>query len=396
MMTEEARFDRVRSTAYMVWSAIGVLLLLAAAGWLVGKIAAALVPFLIAGIIAFLLHAPVSALERRGLSRGWSVIVCFVAVLGAVAIAGVFLFPPLARQIQAFANAVPTYFDLVRTALADLQQQFNRIVIPEWLSSVVDSATKDIGILAKEIASGAGKMLVAAGTDVATGLFDLFLAFVLAFWMLRDMPTIQKELVRVAGPRFEEDAENLVGTVDRVVGGYLKGQTIASLVTGTAATIGLAVIGVPYALVLGIITFVFNYVPYVGPILAGLMAATVGLFVSPLTAILAVAWVVLAQNLTDSLVTPRVMSNQVNLHPTLIIFSLLVGGTLFGITGMLFAIPIAATVQGLFIYYYERKTARQLASAGGALFRAESCAPDEQPCEEDVSADAPTEKEQHS
>lgn len=392
MTTEQARLDRVRSTAYIVWTAIGILLLLSAAGWMLGKVAAALVPFIIAAIIAFLLHTPVNILERRGLSRGWAVIICFFIVIGAVAIAGVFLFPPLARQIQAFANEVPTYFDQVRKALVDLQQQFNRIVIPDWLSNVVNSAANDVGTLTKEIASSAGKTLVAAGTGVATGLFDLFLAFVLAFWMLKDMPTIQKEIVRVAGPRFEEDAENLAGTVDRVVGGYLKGQTIASLITGTAATIGLAVIGVPYALVLGIITFVFNYVPYVGPVLAGLMAATVGLFVSPLTALLAVAWVVLAQNLTDSLVTPRVMSSQVNLHPTFVIFSLLVGGTLFGIPGMLFAIPIAATIQGLFIYYYERKTARRLASENGALFRAEGCAPDEEPCEEDV----PANKEQHS
>lgn len=392
MTTEQARLDRVRSTAYIVWSAIGVLLLLAAAGWLIGKVSAALVPFLIAGIIAFLLHGPVSALERRGLGRGWAVLVCFAAVLGVVAIAGVFLIPPLARQIQAFAIEVPTYFDQVRTALVDLQRQYNQIVVPQWFSNVVDAAANNVGALAKDVASSAGKTLVAAGTGVATALFDLLLAFVLAFWMLKDMPTIQREIVRVAGPRFEKDAENLVGTVDRVVGGYLKGQTIACLITGVAATIGLAVIGVPYALVLGIITFVFNYVPYVGPVLAGLMAATVGLFVSPLTALLAVVWVVLAQNLTDSLITPRVMSSQVSLHPTLVIFSLLVGGTLFGIVGMLFAIPVAATVQGLFIYYYERKTARPLARENGALFRVESCVPDDEPCEEDASAD----KEQRS
>jgi len=215
-----------------------------------------------------------------------------------------------------------------------------------------------------------------------TGFFDLFIGIVVAFWLLKDLPTMQKEFVRLAGPRFEDDAENLVVTIDHMVGGYLKGQTIASLVTGAIVAIGLAIIGVPYALVLGLLTFILNYIPYIGPFIAGVAAAVVGLFVSPLTALLAIVIVVAAQQLTDTLVTPRVMSAQVNLHPTLVIFALLVGGTLFGITGMLFAIPVAATGKGLFVYYYERRTKRSLEREDGALFRA---APGE--CEEGESDD---------
>ena len=90
---------------------------------------------------------------------------------------------------------------------------------------------------------------------------------------------------------------------------------------------------------------------------------------------LAIAVVVVAQNFTDTVVTPRVMSDQVDLHPILVIFSLLVGATLFGIPGMLFAIPVAATGKGLFVYYYERRTQRQLASEDGALFRGAGCDP---------------------
>jgi hypothetical protein len=92
--------------------------------------------------------------------------------------------------------------------------------------------------------------------------------------------------------------------------------------------------------------------------------------------VFAIVIVAVAQNLTDTLVTPRVMSEQVDLHPTLVIFSLLVGGSLFGIPGMLFAIPVAATGKGLFVYYYEKRTDRQLGSLNGALFRDQACDPD--------------------
>jgi len=214
-------------------------------------------------------------------------------------------------------------------------------------------------------------------------VFDVFLGLVIAFWTLKDLPKIRQKLRMLAGHKYESDLENLIETLSRVVGGYLRGQTIASLVTGTLAGIGLAIIGVPYALVLAIITFIFNYVPYIGPFLSGLIAGFVGLFVSPLIAVLAIAVVIGAQQLTDLFVTPRVMSDQVDLHPTLVIFSLLVGGTLFGFWGMIFAIPVAATGKGLFVYYWERRTDRPLATEDGALFRSVQCDDPDEPCEPD-------------
>jgi predicted PurR-regulated permease PerM len=217
-------------------------------------------------------------------------------------------------------------------------------------------------------------------------VFGLFLALVVAFWTLKDLPKIRQELRTLAGEKYELDLENLLGTVVHVVGGYLKGQTIVSLVTGTLAGIGLAIVGVPYALVLAIITFVFNYVPYVGPILSGLIAGIVGLFVSPLTAVLAIVVVIAAQQVTDLFLTPRVMSDQVDLHPTLVVFSLLVGGALFGFWGMIFSIPVAATFKGLFVYYYERRTNRLLATENGALFRTAQCDDTDEPCEDPATA----------
>jgi predicted PurR-regulated permease PerM len=183
------------------------------------------------------------------------------------------------------------------------------------------------------------------------------------------MPKIREEIIVLAGPKYEEDAEHLLTTVVRVVGGYLRGQSIASLTTGTLAALGLSLLHVPYAIVVGVIAFFLNFAPYIGPFITATIAGLLGLFISPLTAVGAVVVIVVAQNFTDIVVVPRVMSAQVDLHPTLVIFSLLVGGTLFGIAGILFAIPVAATCKGLFVYYYERRTERQLSTENGALFR---------------------------
>ena len=380
MSEEQSRATRVRTTAFIVWTAVGGLVLVVAAGWAIGRIMPAIVPFVVAAVIAFLLHAPVNYLEATGTSRGWAVILCFIVVLAILVLVGLFLVPPIARQVQAFGSAVPDYLSTAQNILNDLQHQYSAVVIPEWLRNIVTAAANDIGALATRLAQSAGGLVLAAGTGVVAGLVDVLLGLVIAFWLLKDLPTMRRELESLAGPRFEDDVEVLLATVERVVGGYLKGATIASLTTATLATIGFAIVGVPYALVLGLFAFVLNYMPYVGPVITAVIAGTVGLFVSPLTAVLAVVVAMGAQLLTDNLVTPKVMSSQVNLHPTLVIFSLLVGASLWGIVGMLLAIPLAALVQGLFVYYYERRTRRQLATESGALFKAPTCSPDEEPC----------------
>jgi len=381
--TPEARYQRWRQTALMVWTMIGVLLLLAVGFWALGKISGALVPFVIAFILVFLLNWPVRALSDRGMSRGGAAALCIALAFLVLGILISMMGPFVGRQVVSFANSAPSHLEQLEQTATALQERYADIVFPQWLGGFVAAASARLSQFALSLGNDAARVVVSTGGGVATGFIDFVLAIVIAFWALKDLPKLRTEVVAIVGPRYEDDAEHLIGTVTRVVGGYLRGQTIASFATGALATIGLAIIGVPYALVLGLITLVFNYVPYVGPFIAGLIAALVGLFVGPWTAVFAIAVVVLAQNITDTFITPRVMSDQVDLHPILVIFSLLVGGSLFGIAGMLFAIPVAATGKGLFVYYYEQRTQRQLVSEDGALFKAAGCDSDDSTCAPD-------------
>lgn len=378
MSSREERYARWRTTAAVTWASIGIILLLGLAGWLMLRIFSALVPFVIAFIIVFLLDAPVNALERRGIKRSRGVLLCFLVAALVLGIIATFLLPTLTRQVAGLAASAPRRLAQIDALVKQAQSSFNQIVFPSWLSEAIKSGSAQLSVLAVRLGNGFAATVLKAGSDVAAGLFDLFIALVISYWALKDLPKMRHELTVLVGPKYETDLETMISTLTRVVGGYLKGQTIASLVTGTLATIGLAIIGIPYLLLLGFMVFLFNYVPYLGPFASGVIVGLIGLFQSPTTAVLGVAVVIAAQQITDNFVSPRVMSDQVDLHPTLVIFSLLVGGTLFGIPGMLFAIPVAASAKGLFVYYYEQKTERQLSSSTGALFKdtaQESCEP---------------------
>lgn len=369
------RSDRWTRLLIMTWSLVGLGLLLAAGFWLLGRVANALVPFAFALILVYVFRGPVNALEARGWKRGLAVGFCYVIGLGLLVLAGWFIVPPVIAQLRDFFGAFPGYYDSAYEAILDLQSQYQALTLPDWAEQAALNVRDGISSQFMSWSSLLAKEAFAVGGQALGFLLNVFLAFVIGFWVLKDLPAMKKEIVLLAGPKGREDASAVADRVSRVLSGYLRGQLIISAATAAVVATGLAIIGVPYALVLGLIAGILNIVPYIGPFLSYVITAIVAAFVSPLTAVLAVAIGIGAQQVTDMFITPRVMSEQVDLHPLLVIFSLLAGSALFGVVGLLVAIPVAAVAKGLFVYYFEKYTDSRLTSEGGALFRAKR--PDE-------------------
>lgn len=361
--------DRALRTGITAWAIIGVVIVLAGAGWLLGRISGALTPFVMAGIIVLVLRGPVNRLAGRGISRGLSVVIAYLVGVVALAVFGAFVFPAAAAQVTQFLDDFPDYYAAAQDFWVQLQNSYAGASFPGWaqtaLTNISSSITEQFAQWSQSIASG----ILSAGGAAASFAFNFVFSLIIAFWALKDLTVMRGEVVDLLGEHRRAETEMIIATVLRVLGGYIRGQALVSLVTGTLTMIGLAILGVPYAFVLGLITGLLNVIPYVGAFIGGLISAIVAAFVGPWTVVLAIGVTFAAQQVTDLFVTPRVMSEQVDLHPLLVILSLLVGGTLFGFAGLLFAIPLAAIGKGLFVYYYEKNTQRQLGSEQGVLFR---------------------------
>jgi len=362
----DARWNRL---LVVTWSLVGLGLLVAAALWVLGKVATALVPFVLALVLVYVFRGPVNRLEARGWKRGPAAGFCYLVGLAVVVLAGVFIVPPVTSQLADFFSAFPGYYDSAYNTVLDLQSQYQALTLPTWVKEAIVNIGDGLTSQFMSWSSILAKEAFTVGGQAVAFLLNVFLAFVVGFWILKDMPVIKQEFVLLAGPKGREDASAVAGRVSRVLSGYLRGQLIISAATAAVVAIGLAIIGVPYALVLGLIAGILNVVPYIGPFLSYVISAIVAAFVSPLTAVLAVAIGIGAQQVTDMFITPRVMSDQVDLHPLLVIFSLLAGSALFGVVGLLVAIPVAAVAKGVFVYYFEKYTDSSLSSEGGALFR---------------------------
>lgn len=352
-----------------VWAVIGVLLLLAAAGWLLSMLSGAIVPFALGLLVVLLLRGPVDLLSKR-MPRVLAVALCYLGALIVVGVALTFIIPPVVAQIGQFVGAVPGYAQQAfRLWDVNIVHPAKGSGVPDWLQNGViaikDQIVAGAGSWSTAIAQGA----VSAGSSIATGLFSMVLALVVGFYALADLPEIGRELFDVAGERFRDELTHAVSTVTRVLGGWLRGTLIQSTVMAILMSAGLAVVGLKYALALGVIGGLFNIVPYVGPFIVLALVAAAGFFISPWTAVWALVVVVAVQQLDVLVLAPRIMSKQVDLHPLLVIFAILVGSALFGVPGLVLAVPVAAVIKGLFVYWFEKKTERTITTDDGALFR---------------------------
>jgi predicted PurR-regulated permease PerM len=361
--------DRWTKVLVVTWSLVGIALLLAAAGWLFGKVAVALVPFLFALLLVFLFRAPVGELERRGLSRGLAVGLCYLIGLVIVGTLLGFLLPVLVGQVRDFIVAFPDYYQKANDLILGLQQRYQSLIVPSWfdqaLANLQDTVTNQSAEWSKVLA----KEVFTVGGSAITLLGHVLLALVIAFWVLKDLPIIRREAAMLAGPKRRDEAALIMKKVSRILSGYLRGQLILSVSTGTLVAIGLTLLGVPYSLVIGVLAGLLNVIPWIGPALTAVIAGIAAAFVSPWHILFAVLVEIGSQQVTEIFIQPRVMSEQVDLHPLLVIFSLLTGAALFGFTGIVLAIPVAAVSKGLFVYYFEKYTDSKLTSEDGALFK---------------------------
>ena len=278
---------------------------------------------------------------------------------------------PFLRELITLLRNVPAYFTQAQAALETFWDTFGssssgnvQHAVNSFVNVLVDTGTSLASDLARQLSTG----LVTSLTDIAGHFVTIFLALILAYWFALDYPKIMREFAVIAGPEYDDELVLSLAVLSRSVGGYMRGTLITSLANGLMVAAGLWLIGHPYAGLLGIATFVLHFIPVVGPMLSSVSAVLLGLFVSPLCAFWTLVITIVAQNVTDNVLSPLVMQSAVKIHPALSLVGIVAGGAIGGAVGMVLAVPLTAAIKGLFVYYFESRTGRQLVSPGGAFF----------------------------
>lgn len=363
--------ERYRTRFFRVWGYIGIAIIVIAVCWGLGKLDDAL--FVLGGgsLLAFLYAPIVNALHTHlKVPRLLGTFVGLLVVLGLVALLVLVLIPPVSEQVSGLINALPGYVQGLQQIWYDLND-FIQQNPDGQIKTFLDNLVAQASTLGSQIASKAAGGLLSGITGFVGNFINVFMMLVVSFWLAKDFPRIERELSNVVGPRRGEDYRIVTSVFSRSLSGYLRGIIITSTCTGVIAGLGFWMLGVPYSMLLGVVTGVLNIIPYIGPWTGGALAFLVGLSVGPVPAFMSIVVTVLAQQFTDNLISPKVMQSAVSLHPVLVIVALSAGGSLGGVAGMLLAVPLTAALKGTFVYYFEKKTGRQLVSRDGMLFRGE-------------------------
>jgi predicted PurR-regulated permease PerM len=299
-----------------------------------------LVLLLVAAFIAIGLDPAVRWLVRRGLSRPVAVAVIAVIALGLFAGFVAAAFPPLAKEAGQLAQSGPRY----ARELQDQHNTLGRLNAKYHATERIQQALQN-GLTVKT-AGG----LLSAGTAVLSFTFQLVVTLVLVVYFLADLPRIKQVLYRLVALRHRPRFGLLADEVIFRVGGYVLGNVATSIVAIVTSYILLLILGVPYALVLSVLTGILDLIPLVGSSIAGVVVALVALAaVSPAAALVTVVFHVFYRLFEDYLLNPRVLRRTVDVSPLVTIIAVVFGGALLGIVGAVVAVPAAAAVQLLLV-----------------------------------------------
>lgn len=314
-------------------------------------------PVVLALILYYLLRPILRLLEGFKIPRIWGILIIFLGLIGLITLLVVLVFPFLKTQFQNLIMEFPNYFMQLLTDLdAFLRTSYigdyytgSSFDIEQLVATLPGNITDTLQNTVTSIISGVTGLI----STITSVILSIVIVPFILFYLLKDGEKLPEYFVKLLPPRLRQDTREVLSEADKQLGAYIQGQIIVAFCIGVMIYIGFLIIGMDYALLLGVLAMVTSVVPYLGPAIAITPAAIIALVTSPFMLVkLAIVWTVV-QLVEGNLISPQVMGKTMFIHPVTIIFVLLTAGSLFGIAGVILGIPMYALVRVLVSHLYK-------------------------------------------
>ena len=326
------------------WARLAVFLFIAVISlFVLYQLADVLQLVVIAGLLAYLLDPLATWIESHGASRTMATLAVFLLLSLLLGMLAYFLFPVALRQLSMLQAG-----HLVEQATTVIER------VESWIASKAELLGIENVDLITTIKAGMSERLnrsIGYVPGVLSVVGELVIIPILMFFFIKDARTMKKGFIDMVPNRYFEFSLNVLQKMDLQLGNYLRGQFLVALLVGSLSTLALWLLGVDFFLVIGPLAGLANMIPYVGPTAGALLAIlvsvlTTGTFKTVPGIIISFGIIQLIDN---TLLSPLVLSRNVSLHPMLILLAILVGGKLFGMVGLLLAVPFAAIVKVILV-----------------------------------------------
>lgn len=333
---------------------INWMIAIALTGWLLYLLAPVLTPFVAAALLAYIGDPLADRLQRLKMPRTLAVVTVFLVTFLFVGLLVLLILPMIQTQVAALLDALP-----------GIVAEIENVWLPRVSSLLGIEAGEDIGFAAfiARYSDMAGSWsatilmsLSRSGGALAAAVISLFLIPILTFYLLRDWDLIVTRLSALIPSAQRETVLLLARETDEVLGAFLRGQILVMFALSVIYSAGLTLVGLKYAIAIGVVAGLVSFVPYLGFVF-GIVLASLTVVMEPdplwrLVGVVATFWI--AQVIEGSVLTPKLVGDRIGLHPVLVIFSIAAGGQLFGFFGILLALPAAAVLSVLVRFAYLR------------------------------------------
>ncbi len=311
---------------------------------------------MVAFILAYLLNPLVEWLEKHKLGRRWAIAVVFAGIILVIGLGLLLILPTLYNELSKLAVVLPQTMQSLDRFLQGLREQFRSAGLPNKVVAVLDQHLGQ----GEEVLAARLQSFLQNLPEALTSIGLFILSPILAIYFLVDWPRLGEGLHRMVQSRWRMDWQRLWQDINHVLHRFLRGNLLVAAIVGVLTGIGVKLIGMDYALLIGLICGVSDVIPFFGPFIGGVPSVLLALIKSPWMGLKVALVIFIVQQVESDVISPKLMGDSVGLHPLLVVFAILAGGEIAGIWGMMLAVPVAAVLRVVLRFVYLRLVGPEL------------------------------------
>lgn len=301
-------------------------------------------PFIISFFISYLLNPLITAMEAKGIKRSVGIIIIYAVFLAFLLFVCLYMVPILIRDMGKLIGALPGYNAMFRNIISYYEEKFKLIALPAGIKAAIDNNINRMENYVVSYLESATTFIIL----LVSKMFNIMLMPILVYYFLKDFKNVMERLSRLIPRKYRSQTVRIFSNVDSILGNYVRSQLILSAVIGIMTTVALFILRINFAIIIGIINGVTNIIPYFGPIIGAIPAVLIALLQSPVKALYTIGVLTVIQQVESDIICPKITADSVDLHPLTVIFALMAGGELFGVTGLILGVPVAAALKVIY------------------------------------------------
>jgi len=286
-------------------------------------------------------------MEKKKIPRGLGITIIYLLLFAIISATLILIIPPIIQESKLLIENFPTYWQKIIEGFGVIKK-FS--ISHGWLDNI-----KNITSTLETNISSFATNIFSAVSSIFGGVASFIFILVITFYMTLEKNAEQKIVSLIIPNKYKRTILKLIDKLENKIGLWVRGQIVLMLIVGTLAFIALWILGVNYALTLGLFVGITELIPYLGPILGAIPAVFIAFTQSPYKAIAVILIYFLIQELENNILVPKVMEKAVGLNPIISIFALLIGAKIAGILGILLSIPIATSIIVIIKEFYQKE-----------------------------------------